>query len=329
MKTSLLTVIVPVYKVEEYLPRCVDSILGQTYENLEVILVDDGSPDGSGAICDAYAARDSRVKVIHKENGGLSSARNAGIDAARGEYLAFVDSDDWIEPDAYESMMALMERCGVKLVCGGRYDVDGETGTKTLGLCPEKEEKISSEELAGRIFRWDHCDSSACDKLYHRSLLNDFRYPEGKTCEDVPVTYRIILQEPWAAMLPKPVYNYCHRPGSITTSGVSEKTFDFSRHTAAIYGDIRANHPDIAPQARYLRVKSLSHILLVLEKAPGAKKTFRDPYRQARRELKQHASFLFRTPWLGKQEKLTDLLLILGLYGPFQRFYHFFKRSEP
>ena len=103
-----ISVIVPVYNVEGYLARCVDSILGQTYENLEVILVDDGSRDGSGALCDAFARQDHRVKVIHKPNGGLSSARNTGIDAAQGEYLAFVDSDDWLEPDAYAQMLARM-----------------------------------------------------------------------------------------------------------------------------------------------------------------------------------------------------------------------------
>ena len=149
---KLLSVIVPVYNVETYLPRCVDSILQQSYENMEVILVDDGSQDGSGKICDEYAARDSRVKVIHKENGGLSSARNAGLDTAAGEYLTFVDSDDWIEPDAYCPMIALLEENNAALVCGGRYDVDGKTGERKQGLCPKKTERISGEEMAGRLF---------------------------------------------------------------------------------------------------------------------------------------------------------------------------------
>ena len=112
----LISVIVPVYNVEEYLPRCVDSLLSQTYEKLEIILVDDGTKDASDKICDAYAARDPRVKVIHKENGGLSSARNAGIDIASGEYLAFVDSDDWIEPDTYAHMLGIALKYGVKRV---------------------------------------------------------------------------------------------------------------------------------------------------------------------------------------------------------------------
>ena len=122
MEQALISVIVPVYKVEAFLPKCVNSILNQTYKNLEILLVDDGSPDGSGALCDAYARQDSRVRVIHKKNGGLSDARNAGIEAAAGDYLAFVDSDDWLEPDTYEVMLSAAERHHTQLVCAGRYD---------------------------------------------------------------------------------------------------------------------------------------------------------------------------------------------------------------
>ena len=110
MSKPLISVIVPVYNVEQYLPKCIDSILAQTYENLEIILVEDGTKDSSGVICDEYAAKDARIRVIHKENGGLSSARNAGMEIARGEYFGFVDSDDWIEPEMYENLMALAQK---------------------------------------------------------------------------------------------------------------------------------------------------------------------------------------------------------------------------
>lgn len=172
---TLLSVIIPVYNVEEYLAKCVDSILNQTYRNLEVILVNDGSKDGSGSICDDFVQKDSRVRVIHKENGGLSSARNAGMDAAKGEYISFIDSDDWIETDSYEHLLGLMEKYQVKLVCGGNWDVDGATGEKTLGICPKKEELVTGEEFVGKMFLWDGCDSSVCDKIFHRSLLENFR----------------------------------------------------------------------------------------------------------------------------------------------------------
>ena len=323
-RETKISVIVPVYNVEKYLPRCVDSILAQTYENLEVILVDDGAKDNSAAICDAYAAKDSRVQVLHKENGGLSSARNAGLETATGAYIAFVDSDDWIEPDAYAHLMHLMENYQVKLVCGGRYDVNGKTGEKTVGLCPKEEGVISAEELVGRIFLWDGCDSSACDKLYHRSLLENFRFPEGKVCEDVPVTYRIVLQAGQAALSDRPFYNYYHRSGSISkASAITENTFHFSQHTEVIYPYIRDHHPGIEAQARYLRVRSLSHILLLLEQSEEAvRQKFSAEYRHARKELKKHTIFFLKSPYFGKREKVTNLLLNLGLYRTLRPVFH-------
>ncbi len=182
-RRPLISVIVPVYKVEAFLPKCVDSIRNQTYKDLEIILVDDGSPDNCGAMCDAFAEEDPRIKVIHKPNGGLSDARNAGIEIASGEYLGFVDSDDWIEPEMYETMLALAQKHEVKLVCAGRYDVSERTGQRTKGLCPEREEVVSGQELAGRIFLWQGLDSAAWDKLYHRSLWQTRRYPFGRVNE--------------------------------------------------------------------------------------------------------------------------------------------------
>lgn len=320
-----ISVIVPVYNVEPYLCRCVDSILGQTYENLEVILVDDGSPDNSGAICDAYAQKDPRVRVIHQENGGLSAARNAGIDAATGAYLAFVDSDDYLEADAYERMLSAAKKFDVPVVVAGRWDVSGKTGEKALGLCPKVQEKISSEELVGRIFLWDGCDSSACDKLFASWLFETIRFPVGMVCEDLAVMYRLILQADSASLCPTPVYNYYHRPGSISGKNpVTDKTFHFPRHTAEIYPYIRENYPAIEPQARYLRLRSLVITLLILEKREEARH-YRAEYRAARRELRKHTAFLLTSPYFGRQERLTALLLAFGIYGPLERVYHRLK----
>lgn len=326
---SLISVIVPVYNVEEFLPTCVDSLLAQTYEDLEIILVDDGSKDASGNICEAYAKKDPRVRVIHKENGGLSSARNAGIDIARGEYLSFVDSDDWIEPETYEWLLELVRKYDVKLVCAGRYDVNYASGKKTKGLCPPREEVISGEELVRRIFRWDNIDSAACDKLYHRSLFRETRYPIGKVCEDVPTTYRIALDAGKAAMCPKPVYNYLHRPGSITTSSVSPKTFHFSEHTEKILSWILENRPALAAEAEYLRVRSLVYNLTVLDLADeGQRKIHQEVYRKSRQELRKHSRFLLRSPFFGRKERLTDLMLMLGCYRGFRKIYHSVKPKK-
>lgn len=313
---TLISIIVPVYNVERFLPRCLESLMAQTYETLEIILVDDGATDSSGVICDEYAARDPRIIVIHKKNGGLSSARNAGLEIARGEYIGFVDSDDWVEPEMYGHMLSLMKKYDAMLVCAGRYDVEEATGKKTVGLCPKKEEVVTGEELVGRIFTWDGLDSAAWDKLYHRSILQNFRYPLGKICEDVPVTYRIVLEAGKAVLCDRPFYNYLHRAGSITkTKVISEKNFHLSEHTGAIYPWIRENHPAIEPQAAYLRVSSLVHLLLLLDQAkPEVRNQFMDQYRNARKELGKFTGFILHAPYFGTKERIRDLLLILGLY---------------
>lgn len=322
----LLSVIVPVYNVEQYLPKCVESILNQTYRDLELILVDDGTKDNSGIICDEYARKDPRVRVIHKENGGLSSARNAGMDAANGTYITFVDSDDWLEPEGYAHLMELMHRHQVKLVCGGNYDVDSETGERTLGVCPEKEEVISTREMVKRMFLWQGCDSSACDKIYHRDLLENFRYPHGKVCEDVAVTYKIVLGTDRVVMSERPFYNYLHRSGSISTSAVSEKTFHFSQHTAEIYDYIRQNYPEILDAARYLRIRSLAYNLMSLDLAESSvRKTYSEQYTASRKALAEHFFFILKSPLFGRQERLTDILMILGVYRHLRTVYHRIK----
>lgn len=311
----LVSVIVPVYNVEAYLGRCVDSILAQTYGNLEVILVDDGAKDRSGVICDEYAARDSRVKVIHKENGGLSSARNAGIDAARGDYLEFVDSDDWIEPDAVESMLSLALEHKTELAVAGRYDVKATTGRKKVGLCPPKTEVISGEEMVSRIFRWDNCDSSACDKLYARRLFREIRFPYGVVCEDVPIMYKIVLDAGRVALLSKPVYNYFHRSGSLSFTSVSEKTFHFSRHTAVILPCIQSHYPKLEKEARYLRLRSLVHAVQSVDLAcPEDRKKFAVMCAAERKNLRREVGFILTCPWLSRKERITFLLLAFGLY---------------
>lgn len=316
-KGILLSIIVPVYKVENYLPRCVDSILAQTVRDFELILVDDGSPDRCGAICDEYALQDSRIRVIHKKNGGLSSARNAGLDIARGQWLGFVDSDDRIVPDCYEKLLACAEGQKVKLVCAGRWDVSERTGETTPGLCPEKEESVSGMELARRIFTWDHLDSAAWDKLYRAELFDGIRYPLGKVSEDVPVTYRLALKAGEAALCPERVYCYYHRQGSITNSSVSDKTFHFSEHTEKILALCREEYPELEKEARYFNAWAQMFNLKRLDMAsPDDRKRFAAQYRQSRRELGRELPFLLGCPYAAPREKLEDVLLASGLYRP-------------
>lgn len=319
----LISIIVPVYKVEDYLGRCVDSLLAQTYGHVEVILVDDGSPDGSGRICDDYAARDIRVRVIHKENGGLSSARNAGIDIARGDYLGFVDSDDWVDVHTYEWLLEVAQKEDVKLVCAGRYDFSSWTGEKKVGLCPARREVISGEELAKRIFQWDNVDSAAVDKLYHRSLFREIRYPLGVVSEDIPVTYRVALEAGRVGMLDKPVYYYFHRDGSITTAGFSPKAFQPSSHTGKILEHIRREYPGLSDYAASFHVKHLGYVCMIMELAgKEVLRQYAGEYRQKRKELRSFLPFLLKSPLVKQKDRLTWLTICCGCYGALRKVYH-------
>lgn len=329
MEKTLISVVVPIYKVEKYLPQCVDSILNQTYLNLEVILVDDGSPDNCGKICDEYAAKDSRVRVIHKKNGGLSDARNAGIDVAQGDYLAFVDSDDWLEPDTYEAMLAAMERHNAKLVCAGRFDNEEKTGECRVGLCPEREEFLEAVPLVRKIFHWDNMDSASWDKLYARELFREIRYPVGKAMEDLPTTYRLVLLAGGGVLLPKPVYHYRCRAGSITMAALSEKNFHLSQNAALAYKDICNRVPVLIPDAHYFWTCTLrSNIQTVEISDKEAKRKFAAQYRQCKRDLRAQTGFFLRTDAFSVKEKVELLATSVGLYNFAMAVYHLFKKPE-
>lgn len=324
-QSTLISVIVPVYKVEKMLPRCVDALLSQTYQNTEIILVDDGSPDGSGALCDAYAEKDPRVRAIHKENGGASTARNMGIDLARGEYIVFADSDDWAEPEYLEAMLTLAKKYDVKLVCVGRYDVDGETGKRTRGLCPVQEEKISGKELVKRVFLWDNVDSAPWDKIFHRSLLREIRFPVGTITEDVPTIYRLALEAGEAVLCPRPLYNYFHHGGSVTMAkAITAKTFHYVYHTGNILKDILENHPDLEVPARYLRVRSLLYTMETLQRAGEEdRKKYQADYEAYHRELKENVSFIRKSGLFARGDRLMAWMLLGKVYRPIRKTFRF------
>jgi len=217
---ALISVIVPVYKVEDYLDRCVESILAQTFTDFELILVDDGSPDNCPAMCDAWAEKDKRIKVIHKENGGLSDARNVGIDRAKGEYLSFVDSDDYIHPRMLEILYATIFECNTKLAVGGFCRTDGET-------LPEVNEWKITKYKTEEFYRKRIVDATiACAKLYHKECFADIRYPIGRLHEDEFVTYQILFMFSSVPMADIPLYGYYRNPNSITENGWTPKRLD-------------------------------------------------------------------------------------------------------
>lgn len=213
-----ISVIVPVYKVESFLGRCVDSLLNQTYRDFELILVDDGSPDNCGDICDRYARQDSRVKVIHQENGGLSAARNTGIDhclsESSSEWLAFVDSDDWVHPGYLQQLLNAAEQTGCRISACGFFRSSGEPipeDPETAPFAMEAEEYYCSQHHEG-------ITAVAWNKLYHRSLFRKLRYPVGRLHEDEFTTYQAIFEAGKIGVTPVRLYGYYQNPHGIMRS---------------------------------------------------------------------------------------------------------------
>ena len=213
MKEPLISIIVPVYGVEKYLTQCVQSLINQTYKNLEIILVDDGSPDNSGALCDELAKTDTRIKVIHRPNGGQSAARNDGLAIASGEMLGFVDSDDYIDNDMYQYLYSLLSKYDADIsVCAFRKFSE-ESGV----LQKENAEEITSysNKQAMKLLLEDELiGSHPCNKLFKRSIFGDLKFPEGRVYEDIALMHRVFAQANTVACSTKMEYNYLIRGNS-------------------------------------------------------------------------------------------------------------------
>ena len=234
-----ISVIVPVYKVEPYLSRCVDSILAQTYRDFELILVDDGSPDRCGEICDAYAEKDNRVHVIHQKNGGLSAARNAGIDWAFANsssvWLTCVDCDDWIHPQYLEILLRAAQDCRapVSVCVYERPEFSDEAMMKPVA-------DWDAEELTPECLLVDHSwnFNYAWGKLYHKKAFGSVRYPEGKNFEDTFTTYKVLFSGERVAFVDKPLYFYFKNEAGITRSPWTPKelvVFEAMKEQLAFY----------------------------------------------------------------------------------------------
>ena len=298
-----ITVIIPVYKVEEYLDDCLRSVVGQSYPHLEIILVDDGSPDRCGAMCDEWAKKDPRIQVLHKKNGGLSDARNAGLDIASGEYISFVDSDDWIEPDFIEKLLlALQTEQGDMSACAvASYFPDHRDvwGSKSFAV-------TNAEQTLEMLYTEKGFSVSAWNKLYRRELWQDLRFPVGKLCEDAFTTYQLVHRAKKVVHLPEAMYCYRIRPNSIMTSTFSHQKMDQEEAWRHNYLFAREHYPSVAKVAFdfYLqRVNVLLHTIPVEERD-----VFRKEVAFLRGILRKQLAYILFASALGIKQRLRLLL---------------------
>lgn len=244
MECDLISVIVPIYNVEKYLKKCIDSILAQTYKNYELILVDDGSPDNCGRISDEYAKKDIRVSVIHKQNGGLSSARNAGLEISKGEYIVFIDSDDWIDNNYLECLYKDLKNndadISVPAFClsyeNGRHHIDSRIQGK----------KVFSTEQSLECFLFNgYLTPCVASKMWKKNLWKDIKCPEGKLFEDQYTTYKLIMNANRVVYDRSIYYHYFKRNGSIGHSSFSDGTYDLLKGIEEEYKEITREYPNI------------------------------------------------------------------------------------
>ena len=240
-----ISIIIPFYSVEKYIEKCLDSIVNQTYKNLEIILVDDGSPDNCGAIAEEYAKKDSRIKVIHQKNAGLSCARNAGLKIATGDYVAFIDSDDYADVREYEVLHNLLVKYDVDIAfCGLKRFHEGEQvkNSESDFVC----EKISSQEAMKRILIDNDIGNYVATKLFKRELFNDIEFPVNRAYEDVATIYKLISKVDSVAYTNEKLYNYLvGREGAITSTFSEKKIEDSMFAYYSQYKCLIEKYPEI------------------------------------------------------------------------------------
>ena len=247
----MISVVIPIYKVEAYLERCIKSVLSQTYKNLEIILVDDGSPDNCPRICDTWAQIDNRIRVIHKKNGGLSDARNAGLAAASGEYIGFIDSDDWIHPQMYEKLHRIMQKekgeiaaCAFQKVNGINEELMNEIRQDGQIFC------YDTEEAMRRLITEQGLEQVVWNKLYKRELLEGINFAYGKYNEDEFWTYQIIARAKKVITISYVGYFYFQRSDSIIGMNYSLKRLDGLEAKAQRQEFVDQKFPELSGTAR-------------------------------------------------------------------------------
>lgn len=239
----MISVVIPVYNTENYLEECLNSVVEQTYKNLDIILIDDGSTDKSGEICDIYAKKDNRIRVYHIENSGQSVARNSGIKIANGKFISFIDSDDWIDKEFYEKMISHLEKYDADIaVCGRKLIYPNKSIIKFVDTAPKifNKKKALEELMLARSF-----DSSTCDKLYKMDLFKNVRYPCDKTSEDHAVVYKLILNSSKIVHIGDALYYYRKGIAGSVSERIEPKSYDLIEIKEQVVNEIVYNYPEL------------------------------------------------------------------------------------
>jgi glycosyltransferase involved in cell wall biosynthesis len=318
MKKSgdLISVVVPVYKVENYLSRCIDSILSQTYKNFELILINDGSPDNCPAICDAYASEHNFIKVIHKENEGISVARNKGIEIAKGRYITFIDSDDYIHTSYLSTLMFMLNNSGAQLsMCAYKKVFALEMDEITVN----DDFKIISDFLAMDMLLNDQSKCTPWGKLYNIDLFKEVKFPERKLMEDMFVMPRLFSMAKVIAINSQELYYYNQEGLSITRSSFNYKKLDIVEGALSWKNHTEINYPALFEKA------SMHYYATVIDNCIYLSKVKDDYgisiYKKYKKEIISNSNDILKSKYSSKRTKIKVMLLKYGLFRLFFKLY--------
>lgn len=311
----MISVIVPVYNTKSTLQRCVDSILAQTYTDFELILVDDGSPDGAGELCDQLARQHSRIRVLHQKNAGLSAARNAALKIAQGDYITFVDSDDAADPTLLQILLD-NHRAPISICSFLEILPSGASRPLAGASSDPAPETFDTATCLRRMLLEQGFTMSACGKLYDHQLFQSVEFPEGKLYEDVGTTYRLILQCEQAIYTSAPLYHYYQNSGSIIHQGFNFHKLDLITLTDQMCDTLDAEFSELKDITNLRRMHARFSILrqMVLASPASADRLkFQQTEQEITKYLHIHKSWVLKNPHAGKRDQLAMRSLLLGL----------------
>ncbi len=319
----LISIIVPVYNVEKYLYECLDSIVNQTYKNLEIILIDDGSPDKCGEICDAYAKTDKRISVIHKENGGVSSARNAGLVNAKGDFLFFIDGDDYIHNDCIESLYKSIiydkSDCAISSLS---VVIDGNILIKPVNKKNKRLVYSKTEAIKTMLYQ-DKTDAGVPGKLFKRKTFKNIWFPDAVIGEDLAVIYKVFNNCYNVSFLSDCKYNYLHHANAITKTCFHDKKLVLLKIAKDMLDYIKTNIPDCYEAAVCRYISSQFSILVSI---PLYNKRYIIIYKEVKENIKNYRNIVIKDKNSRKKAKIACILSYIGFLTV--RFIYRFYRNK-
>lgn len=311
MDKPLVSIIIPVYNVKKHIKRCIKSVENQTYKNLEIILVDDGSTDGSGDLCKELLKQDDRIIMVSQSNKGLSAARNAGIDICHGDFITFVDSDDVIEKDYVEYLLGLLlENKSDFSICAHKEIKNN----KTFHDCGKglSEKQYTPEECLKDMLNERGFTVSAWGKLYSKKLFKNIRFPEGKLHEDLSTTYKLILQSKKITYGQEPKYLYYQNKTSITNSGFNEQKLSIIDQTDEMCKEILQQYPKLVDTTIARRVHARFSVLRLMVSEKNLSEDMQKEKKIIKTFLKNHKKYILNSPNAPKRTKIAMRTLSLG-----------------